>query len=202
MLITTRRAALVLTGFLCLAAFSQPLRAASPEVTAFTTQFGQELVAVVNGPAPNDQKTALLKPTIERHVDVAAIARFCLGRFWAKATPDQQARYTLVFHRVLLKSISGHLGEYQGVSYTIKDARPLGDDVAVNTTIVRPNAPTADVQWVISSKSGAPLIIDVIAEGTSMRLTQRNDYGSFLSGHSGDIDALIEAMARKLERKS
>jgi phospholipid transport system substrate-binding protein len=162
-------------------------------------QFGVEMVSVINGQAPNEQKKELLKPTIETHVDVSEIAKFCLGRFWRKATPDQQARFTTIFHRVLLNQIASHLGEYQGVSYTIKETVPSGDDVAVNTTIVRPNAPTANVQWVVSTKSGSPKIIDVIAEGTSMRLTQRNDYASFLSSHGDDIDALITAMTQKLD---
>jgi len=172
---------------------------ADPAITAFMQQFGVEMVSVINGQAPNEQKKELLKPTIETHVDVSEIAKFCLGRFWRKATPDQQARFTTIFHRVLLNQIASHLGEYQGVSYTIKETVPSGDDVAVNTTIVRPNAPTANVQWVVSTKSGSPKIIDVIAEGTSMRLTQRNDYASFLSSHGDDIDALITAMTQKLD---
>ena len=172
---------------------------ADPAITAFMQQFGVEMVSVINGQAPNEQKKELLKPTIETHVDVSEIAKFCLGRFWRKATPDQQARFTTIFHRVLLNQIASHLGEYQGVSYTIKETVPSGDDVADNTTIVRPNAPTANVQWVVSTKSGSPKIIDVIAEGTSMRLTQRNDYASFLSSHGDDIDALITAMTQKLD---
>jgi phospholipid transport system substrate-binding protein len=37
----------------------------------------------------------------------------------------------------------------------------------------------------------------VVAEGTSLRLTQRSDYTSFLSQHNGDVGALIAALKRQ-----
>jgi phospholipid transport system substrate-binding protein len=37
----------------------------------------------------------------------------------------------------------------------------------------------------------------VIAEGTSMRLTQRDDYASFLARNNGDVEALIAALRRQ-----
>ena len=65
---------------------------------------------------------------IDSDVDVARIARFCLGRFWASATPAQQAEYTTLFHQVLLNEISGHLGDYRGVSYVMNGDSTQGDD--------------------------------------------------------------------------
>jgi len=42
------------------------------------------------------------------------------------------------------------------------------------------SAPIAQ-EWVISDPDSNPEIVDVIAEGTSFRLTQRSDYASFLA---------------------
>jgi phospholipid transport system substrate-binding protein len=186
-------AAVALAGFVGL----RPAMAQSAGAEGFVKQFADSLVAVVNGPGSAAEKRQSLAPLIDQYVDVAAIARFCLGRFWSTATPAQQAAYTQLFHQVLINNISGHLGEYKGVSYTMTGTHSQGEDALVGTIIDRPNAPPANVQWVVRS-AGAPKVLDVVAEGTSLRLTQRQDYTSYLVRHGNSIDALIAALKRQL----
>ena len=70
--------------------------------------------------------------------------------------------------------------------------------VSVDTVVTRPgSAPTA-VAWIVSNASGSPRIIDIVAEGTSLRLTQRSDYGSYLSHNNNNVQALLEAMRRQV----
>ena len=173
-------------------------RAQASGPSSFVNSFARELTAIVNGPQPSAQKKAALGPVIDRNVDVAKIARFCLGRFWSTATPAQQAQYTTLFHQVLLNNISGHLGEYRGVSYTMGGETPQGTNILVAMTIDRPNAPAANVQWVVESNGGTPKVVDVVAEGTSMRLTNRSDYASYLSRHGNSISALLSALQQQL----
>jgi phospholipid transport system substrate-binding protein len=199
---TTRRAFLLLTGaasFLLVTGLAVPAFAEVSGASAFVRSFADQLVAIVNGPQPAAQKKAALGPVIDRNVDVARIARFCLGRFWSSATPAQQAQYTTIFHQVLLNNISGHLGDYTGVSYVMHGESPQGDNTLVGTTITRPNAPTANVQWVVENAGGGLKVVDVVAEGTSLRLTQRSDYASFLSRHNNDIGALLKALQAQLD---
>jgi phospholipid transport system substrate-binding protein len=172
--------------------------AGSGDATAFFKQFADRLVAIVNGPGDTATKRQALQPVIDGDVDVAAIARFCLARFWNTATPAQQQTYVGLFHQVLLNNISGHLGEYQGVSYTMNGEHAEGGSDVVATVINRPNNPPANVSWVIGTASGSPKIIDVVAEGTSMRLQERADYTSYLERHGNSIDQLIAAMQRQL----
>jgi phospholipid transport system substrate-binding protein len=196
----TRRAFLSVSAALYAVTFVglAPAAAQTGSGQAFVKNFADELIGIVNGPQDAAAKKAALGPIIDRNVDVDTIARFCLGRFWANATAAQHQKYTALFHQVLLNNISGHLGEYQGVSFTMEGEHAQGDDILVGTVINRPNAPAANVQWVISSKSGSPKVVDVVAEGTSLRLTQRQDYASYLSRHNADIDALLAALERQL----
>ena len=60
--------------------------------------------------------------------------------------------------------------------------------------MTRPNNAPNKVDWVVTSSGGAPKIIDVVAEGTSLRLTQRSDYAAFLSRNNNNVGALIEAL--------
>ena len=41
--------------------------------------------------------------------------------------------------------------------------------------------------------------MDVVAEGTSLRLTQRSDYASYLTHNGNDVEKLIAAMRRQIE---
>ena len=176
---------------------ARPAAAQQAMADSFVKSFADRLVAVVNGPGSQASKQQALGPLIDASVDVPTIARFCLGRFWNTATPAQQQTYVQLFHQVLLNNISGHLGEYRGVTYSMTGSHAQGEDTLVGTVINRPNAPSANVQWVVRT-TGTPKVLDVVAEGTSLRLTQRQDYASYLSHHGGDIDALLAALKRQL----
>jgi phospholipid transport system substrate-binding protein len=177
-------------------------QAATGAAVAFVKKTGEQLVAVVNGAGSNAQKRQDMTRIINTVVDVDSVARFCLGRFWREATPVQQQRYVEMFHEVLVTNITAKLGDYKGVTFTVNRSTPDGDNVSVDTTVQRPNNPPTNVQWIIANASSDPKIVDVVAEGTSMRLTQRNDYTSYLVHNNNSIDALISAMRQQLEQNA
>jgi phospholipid transport system substrate-binding protein len=164
------------------------------KATAFMKQTIGELTGLVNSSASEADKAAGLQKLIDARVDVNGIARFCLGRFWRAASPDEQQQYVALFHKVLLKNITSKVADYNGVSVTIEKTSTRDDGVAVTTTVVRPNNAPAKVDWLLSTDGPTPLIVDVIAEGTSLRLTQRNDYSSFLSQNNNSVGKLIDAL--------
>jgi phospholipid transport system substrate-binding protein len=169
---------------------------------AFVKSTGDRLVAVVNGPGSASAKRAQMTQIINSDVDVDGIGRFCLGRYWRQATPEQQKQYLVLFHEVLVTNITSKLGEYQGVAFTMGRSRPQDDQAVVSTTVVRPNNPPTAVDWIISDPARDPKIVDVVAEGTSLRLTQRQDYASYLVHNNGSIDALIAAMKNQISQSS
>lgn len=174
-----------------------PAGAQTPgEATQFIDQTAKQLIAVIDSPTPMSQKRIQLQQIIDRAVAVDEVGRFCLGRHWRTATPAQQQEYLRLFHTVLLNSITGHLGEYKGITYTLGRATAGEGGVQVPSVMNRPGQPPANLTWLVSSNS-SPKIIDLIAEGTSMRLTQRSDYDSFLNHNAGNIQALLDAMKRQ-----
>ena len=166
--------------------------------STFVQTFGNRLIAVVNSDQPTAEKQQALRPLIDTAVDVDAIAVFCLGRFNSSATPQQIAEYTRLFHGVLVKNITAKLGEYRGVTFRLTTSSMRGSDAYVGTVVQRPNTAPTNVSWVVNSASGAMRIVDVVAEGTSLRLTQRSDYASFLSHNGNNVDSLIGAMRRQV----
>ncbi len=199
----TRRTLLKMTGAASVLAvlapiFAAPALAASAEqAAAFIKSTGDALVAVVNGPGSLSDKRRQLQQVIDSTVAVDEIARFSLGRFWRQATPEEQQQYVSLFHEVLLNNIVAKLGEYRGVRFDMGRAQEREDTDVVSTTVERPNNPPAQVDWIVSSAGGSPKIIDVVAEGTSLRLTQRSDYASYLSRNGNNVKALIDAMRQQ-----
>ena len=173
---------------------------APAEATTFVLALGSKLTSIVNGQGDYDAKKRALQPLIEQAVDIDGIARFCLGRFFRTATPAQQADYLHVFHDVLVNNIGGKIGEFEGVSFRPTTTLQRDNDDLVGTLITRPNQQPNTVQWVVEQVDGRPKVVDVIAEGTSLRLTQRSDYSAYLSRNGNNVDALVAAMKQQVRR--
>jgi len=168
------------------------------QAAAFVRATGSAMVQVVNGSAPEEERAQAMARIIDQRVDVNGIARFCLGPFWRQADPTQQKEYLNLFHRVLVFNIDSKMGNYQGVTFTITNTVPGQGGQVVSTIIKRPNQPPANVDWVVQDVGGSRKIVDVIAEGTSLKVTQRSDYSSFIMHNNESIQALLNAMKRQL----
>ncbi len=198
-MLNRRAISLLGLGFV-LSAPTRPAMAqtAGDRAAAFVKSTGDRLLAAMHGGGSVEDRRKTLGPIIDSAIDVDGIARFCLGRFWKNATADQQKRYTDLFHQVLIGNITSRLGEYQEVKLTIGRSQTRDDNDIVSTVIERPNNPPATVDWVVANAVSSPKVIDVIAENTSLRQTQRNDYAAYLTRNNNDVDALIAAMAAQL----
>lgn len=170
----------------------------SAEATRFVGQFGGQLVGIVNASESLPQKQQQMQPLVERALSVDEIGAFVLGRYTRIATPEQKQRFLSLFHAVLIKTITDKLGDFRGVTFSMTQTTIRDGDYYVGTLISRPNQQPNNAQWVVSFETGRPSIIDVLAEGTSLRLTQRSDYASFLSRNNNNLDALLNALQRQV----
>ncbi len=174
---------------------ADPLQAA-----AYVRQTGNDLAGVVTGARNAADKEARLAAFIERVVDEDGVARFCLGRYWQAATPEQRTDYLRLFRKVLLRGVVSRLGDYQANSTKVVINKPLVkvDGTYVPTTVERPGNKPVDVTWMVIEDSGGMRIADVVAEGISLRQTQRSDYASFLARNGGNVAALIAALKKQV----
>lgn len=196
--VPTRRAVFAAATLAALHLAAPYPAAAAVDAGMFISNLLRDLAGVVNGSGqPRDKHVALAK-IVDDTVDATGVARFCLGRFWRVATPAQQRDYLEVFHGILVNSVSGRIGQYQGVSFTIGQTAPHDGDFLVTSMLTRPNNAANKVDWLVSVASGSPKIIDLIAEGVSLRLTERSDYVSFLTRNGDNVQALIEALRQRL----
>lgn len=161
---------------------------------------GTKLLSVINSSEKDSAKQAQLRQLVFDSVDVDGVARFVLGRYWRIATPAQQADYMQTFRQLLVYAVTAQASTFEGASMRVGQAAERDAGIVVDTAVTVPGKPETTVQWVVSDIGGQPKIIDIIAEGTSLRITERNDYAGVISQHGGRIEPLLDAMHHQLAR--
>jgi len=166
----------------------------------FIQDVGRQLGQALQGADTLAEKRRRLEPFIARVVDVPAVARFCLGRYWRVATPEQRQRFTGLFLRSLANAVALRAGSYQtGLGHVIVQqpvARP--DGIYVPTLVQPQGKPEVHVAWIVEADHAPMQIIDVTAEGMSLRLAKRSDFTAYIAQHGGDIDRFLDALQRQL----
>jgi phospholipid transport system substrate-binding protein len=195
--------------FLLPAATALPLCLASPwacaqvpadAAKAFIAQAGQQLVGVVNSDASAAQMASELTQLVDQDVAVDQVADYVLGRYKNVVTPAQHSQYLALFHQLLAYNITYQIRAFQGVTFVVNGSSVIGNDTVVDTTVARPGQSPAEVGWAVDEVDGAPKIVDVIVAGTSLRITERNDYASVVTSNGGQISALLSAMQGQIDR--
>lgn len=178
--------------------------AASPQ-GKFVQSLGDKAVSILadkklSADARNEQFRAMLRDSF----DLPTIARFVLGRnAWQTATPAQQQEYMNLFEALVVKTYSDRFALYTGEGFKVRNAVPEGDkDTIVNSEITHPDgSPATTVSWRIRQKGDKFGILDVVVEGVSMSVTQRQDYAAVIQRNGGDIEGLLSLMRDRLKGK-
>ena len=169
--------------------------------TAFIQATGQDLVTAINGSGSPAQRREQVAAILRRAVDVEGVGRFILGRWWRTASAAEQAEYMRLFEETLIRNLSARFGEYQGVRFSLgRSQQRTEDDALVNTVIERPGNPAFSLDWRVAEVGGQPRVVDVIAEGTSLRLTQRSEYSAVVTRNGGRVSALLDAMRNQISQ--
>ncbi|MBR0671555.1 MlaC/ttg2D family ABC transporter substrate-binding protein [Neoroseomonas soli] len=168
--------------------------------TGFIQAAGNELVAAINDPrlglpARRDKVAAVLRRTI----DIEGTGRFILGRYVRQATQAEFAEYIRLFDDIIVRNLSARFGEYHGVRFSLgRSQQRTEEDALVNTIVERPNTAPFALDWRVSEIGGQPKVVDVIAEGTSLRLTTRSEYAAVIQRNGGKVAPLLEAMRNQI----
>lgn len=197
-----RRHSVCILAVLSVFALSTPKASAlDKDASHFVSDFGGQVVAVVNSDQSMAAKKKAILPLVQKNVDIEAIGKFCLGRYWRVATPAERTRYLDLFNQVLVNAVSEKIGQYRGVSLEVTGSLPSsnGNGTVVSAKIMRPHQPVANMQVLVVDHDGFK-VVDLMGEGTSMRLTQRQDYSSYLARNGGKIETLIAALERQISR--
>ena len=164
--------------------------------TAFVDRAGQDLVNAINDPRLNPtQRRDKVASILRTAIDIEGTGRFILGRYVRQASPAELQDYLKLFDEIIIRNLSARFGEYRGVKFSLgRSQQRTEEDALVSTLVERPNSPAFTLDWRVAEINGQPKVVDVIAEGTSLRLTTRSEYAAVIQRNSGRVASLLEAM--------
>ena len=182
-----------------------PSHAAEADGAAeFIHELGRSAVATLQDPSlTRPERLDRLTSLLNKATDLPLVARLVLGRYWREANARQREDYTRLFVALVIKTMAKRLDSYGGETFTISGTRPAGDkDTIVSTRILRrrSGAQPIDVDWRVRTKNGRHAVVDVVAEGVSMVITQRAEVSDLVA--RAGLDGLIQTMRERLARPS
>ncbi|UPY37477.1 ABC transporter substrate-binding protein [Sediminicoccus sp. KRV36] len=168
----------------------------------FIQTTGNAIVAAVNSTtltAPQRQER--VATLLRQALDIEGIGRFILGRWWRVASPAEQQEYLRLFEETVVRSLASRFGNYQGVRFALgRSQQRTEDDVLVTTVVERPGTEAFNLDWRVADVNGQPRVVDLVAEGTSLRLTQRSEYSAVVQRGGNQVAALLTAMRGQLQQ--
>jgi phospholipid transport system substrate-binding protein len=164
--------------------------------TAFVNKAGQDLVNAINDQRLNQaQRRDKVASILRTAIDIEGTGRFILGRYVRQASPTELQDYLKLFDEIIIRNLSSRFGEYRGVKFSLgRSQQRTEEDALVSTLVERPNTPSFTLDWRVAEINGQPKVVDVIAEGTSLRLTTRSEYAAVIQRNSGRVASLLDAM--------
>jgi phospholipid transport system substrate-binding protein len=197
-----RRVLLLLAGAFFLAlGFSQAAPAAAETPEQFVGVLGEEAIRVLgDAKLTPEQRTEEFRRLLDKGFNMPLIGQLVLGRHWRTATEAQRSEYLKLFEDFIVQTYSVRLGQYNGETFRIAGGRAAPDntgDTLVTTEIVRPNGPPVRVDWRVRKNGETLKVVDVIAEGISMLITQRDEFAAVIQNSGGKVDALIDRLRRR-----
>lgn len=133
--------------------------------------------------------------------DMEGIGRFLLGRYWRLATPEEREAYLKAFNESIVYTYTARFDEYQGQKLVVDGSREDGQFTIVSTRIVDPKGtPDVKVDWRVIPQGDSFKVADVVIEGVSMSVTQRQEYASVIQNNGGQVQALIKALNERMAK--
>jgi len=156
-----------------------------------------DVAALVGSSDDTHSKASQLLAIMERRAAMSKIARFAAGIAWREMNDDQQTRFVAGFGKFISRIYVDKFQEYAGAKQTdetftlgrVIDAGRKG--MLVKSSIIRTGATPVVVEWLVTDRPGRVVIADIVIEGISMLITQREEIGSMLEARGGDIEKLI-----------
>jgi len=160
----------------------------------------------------------LIYPLVERtvlpHFDFESMTRAAMGRFWPRATPQQQRRVVAEFKELLVRTYAVALLGYSGqkIEYPPMNFAEGALDVMVPTKISAKGGPPIPINYRLHFKDeGKWLVYDVVIDGVSLVTNYRSTFARQIQlgaakekdrakRMSAGIDRLIEALSDKNDK--
>jgi phospholipid transport system substrate-binding protein len=170
---------------------------AADQATTHVQTIVNEVSALLDSSDDSTAKAIRLRQIMEQRAAMPQIARFAAGTAWRGMNADQQTRFVDAFSKFISTIYFGRFQEYVSVGMSVEsfkigrviDAGRKG--MLVKTNILQNGKAPVSVEWLVTDQPGRVLIADIVVEGISLLVTQREEIGGMLEARHGDVERLI-----------
>jgi phospholipid transport system substrate-binding protein len=175
-----------------------PVRAAD-DAAGFVSDLGERAIHVLTSTSSEADREREFRALFDEGFDVPGIARFVLGPYWRTSTDAQHEEFTKLFEAYIIHAYVVRFSAYSGQQLKVAGSRPEGDTATlVNSQITgTTNSPPVKVDWRVAKTDKGFKITDVIVEGVSMAITERQEFASVIQRGGGQVDALLKALRER-----
>jgi phospholipid transport system substrate-binding protein len=199
-LLACRRLAFRLAAGAAIALVAAPAFANDPAAELVSATAAQA-IDIIKTTAAGPQRQSAIQQVLQTRFDLPYMAQTALGTHWAKATPEQQARFVKATETAEAKAYSERFGQYAGQTLAIgkTTARPNGVFI-VDSRLNQSNGQPIKLEWEVRQLPAGLRITDVKIEGVSMVMTRRSDFNSYIQQNGGKVQPLIDELESRAAR--
>ena len=137
------------------------------------------------------------------HFDFAAISGLTLGRYARTLSTEQKREYVRILREFLVQTYVSQFLAYEVESFEVvktrSDSRQRYFFVDIVISVKDSESPPLEMTWRLRSRKEKMLVVDFEVAGVSMVRTQRNEFEGFIRQNNGRVEALLEALRKRIE---
>lgn len=169
---------------------------AQQDPSQFIQNLGTQGIQALGPSVPMAQRAARFRQLLESDFDLAGITRFVLGPSGRNMTPEQQQEFATLFRDYVAQTYAEKLASFGGAPLRVTGTRQNGDETIVTSQVMRQGGP-AELDWHVANRGGRMLVTDVTVNGSSMKVSERNQMAGIIERNGGRPDALLSVMRQQ-----
>src|SRR6185437_9162695 len=111
-------------------------------------------------------------------------------------TPEQQQEFATLFRDYVAQTYAEKLASFGGAPLRVTGTRQNGDETIVTSQVMRQGGP-AELDWHVANRGRRMLVTDVTVNGSSMKVSERNQMAGIIERNGGRPDALLSVMRQQ-----
>lgn len=131
--------------------------------------------------------------------DVSSISKFTLGRYWNQADATQRDTYRDLFTELVVRQYAALFKKYSGQTLNVKSETAQDTTrITVHSVLNHTNGKQIAIDWKLRAVDGSFKIMDVVVEGVSMAVSQREEIVSVMQTQNNNIAQLLVTLQNKV----
>ena len=156
-----------------------------------------EVILIIKQTRGAERETAVGK-VLTANFDMGYMGRAALGTHWDATTEPERERYLKAVISAEAHAYSERFGQYAGQTLAVGRVVPRPNGVSlVESKMNQSEGSPISVQWEVRDTGQGLRVTDVKVEGVSMVMTRRSDFNSYIQGHGGQVEPLIQELEKR-----